>query len=194
MTSGRSSRRNAKNAEKEETWNRLNELTCFELAGFGFSQTPLGVRKYNREKKASIPRQGISDRDRFWDAGIRAPIGRRIAHASASLSWGAIAEGSQAGDILPLSDCVPFTLDAYGDLSHDSKKSEPTNKLPQTIGRFSRCARNHTALFCLAYGEEHREERLDALEIMAQPVETHPEFPTGEILMRNMGIRRHTDI
>ena len=163
-----------KEEEKEEAWNRLGEMACFALSGFGFFETSLGTGAYSREKKASILRQGITDKDRYWDAGLRVPIGNRVAHAGASLSWGTILEGSQSDDALLLLDCGPYTMDAYDAFVPDAKKLEMRGNQPLTMGRFQRCAKQHTDLFCLIYGEQNRKERMDALETTASLGETQP--------------------
>ena len=76
------------NTGKDETWTRLTEMTGFSLGGFGFFQTRLGMGTYNRERKATILRQFATDKDALWDSGLRVPIGNRIAHAAAALTWG----------------------------------------------------------------------------------------------------------
>ena len=68
-------------------------------------------------------------------------------------------------------------MDSYDAFVPDAKKLEARAKLPITLGRFQRCAKQHTTLFCLIYGEQHRKERLDALETMVSLGETQPELP-----------------
>ena len=176
-----------KDDEKEDVWNRLTEMTTFALTGFGFFKTSLGTGTYKRERKASSLRQGITDKDRFWDKGLRVPIGNRVAHASAALTWGCLAEKTAAEDALVLADCAPLTADAYDAFTPDSKKLEPRGKAPVTIDRLSRCAKQQIELFCMCFGEEHRKERVDALEIMVQLHETQPELFTVQFLNQCWG-------
>ena len=68
--------------EKEETWDKLTELSLFALSGFGFFETKLGTGTYNREKKACILRQGQTDKDWMWENGLRVPISNRIAQGA----------------------------------------------------------------------------------------------------------------
>ena len=42
---------------------------------------------YNRERKATTIRQFTTDKDPLWAGGLRVPIGHRIAHAAAALTW-----------------------------------------------------------------------------------------------------------
>ena len=55
-----------KHDEKEDTWDKLTELSLFALSGFGFFETKLGTGTYNREKKASVIRQSQTDKDWLW--------------------------------------------------------------------------------------------------------------------------------
>ena len=41
--------------DKDETWNRLNELAKFAMCGFGFFKTLVGAGTYNRERKNRQP-------------------------------------------------------------------------------------------------------------------------------------------
>ena len=56
--------------------------------GFGFFQTRLGMGTYNRERKETALRQFATDKDALWGGGLRVPVGNRIAHAAAALTWG----------------------------------------------------------------------------------------------------------
>ena len=55
--------KNDKHDEKDDTWNKVAELSLFALSGFGFFETKLGTGTYSREKKASIIRQSQTDKD-----------------------------------------------------------------------------------------------------------------------------------
>ena len=76
-----------KDADKDETRNRINELATFALCGFGFFKTLVGTGAYNRERKSTHLRQAVTERGKFWELGLRVPIGHRLADASATLSW-----------------------------------------------------------------------------------------------------------
>ena len=171
-----------KEDEKEDVWNRLTEMATFALTGFGFLTTSLGTGAYKRERKSSSLRQGITDKDRFWDSGLRVPIGNRVAHASASLSWGCLSEKTAAEDALLLSDCAPLSTDAYEVFAPDAKKLEPMGKPPVAIDRLSRCAKQQIELLRICYGQEHRKERMGALGIMSQLHGTQPELFTVSFL------------
>ena len=74
--------------EKEETWNRLNELPAFALVGFGCFSVRIGAGAYNRERKATIARQSVTDRDALWGqeseslSGIGFPNAWRHCHGA----------------------------------------------------------------------------------------------------------------
>ena len=69
-----------KDENKDEPWARLNGLATFDLCGFRQFEASLGVGVYNKERRASLLIQGLTERDRLWDSGIRVPIGNRIAY------------------------------------------------------------------------------------------------------------------
>ena len=146
-----------------------------------------GHRYIQQGEKASILRQGITDKGRFWGDGLRAPIGNRVAYAGAALAWGTILGGAQCEDTLLLQYCGPYTMDAYEASAPDAKKLEARAKLPVTLDRFQRCAKQHNILFCLIYGEQRRKERLDALETMVSLGETQPELPHVDFLCQCLG-------
>lgn len=119
---------------------------------------------------------------RFWDIGLRGPVGNRVAHAGASQTWGAILGGVHSEDKLLSQDCGLYAVDAYDAVSPYAKKLEARAKLPVKLDRFQRCAKQHTILFCLIYGEQHRRERLDALDTMVSLGETQPELAHVDFL------------
>ena len=140
-------------------------------------------RRYIQQgKKASILRQGVTDKDRYLDDGLRVTIGNRVAYAVAALAWGTIFGGAQCEETLLLQDCGPYTMDAYEAFVPDAEKLEARANLPVTLDRFQRCAKQHTISFCLIYGEQHRKERLDALETMASLGEAQPELAHVDFL------------
>ena len=171
-----------KHDEKEETWNKLTELSLFALSGFGFFETKLGTGTYNREKKARILRQGQTDKDWLWGNGLRVPISTRFAQGGSSLSWGCLSESTAQDDAILLGDCAPHTLDSYEAFATDGKKVGTHGKPPLTVDRFTRCAKQHIELFCLLYGKEHGKERMDALEIMIELHESQPDLFTTPFL------------
>ena len=93
--------------DKDEVWSRLNELTTFGLVGFGFFTCKLGIGTNNRERKATALRQSALDRDALWGNGIRVPLGNRICHGSAALTWGCLQDTNAHGDMVLLSGRHP---------------------------------------------------------------------------------------
>ena len=106
---------------KDETWARLTEMTGFSLGGFGFFKTRLVMGTYNRERKATILRQFTTDMDALRGGGLRAPIGNRIAHAAAALTWGAINTDKPGEDVLTLADFIPWTNESYDSWTADGE-------------------------------------------------------------------------
>ena len=76
------------NGYEEETCARMSEMAGFSLGGFGFFSARLGVGAYNRERKATILRQFVTEKDSLRIVGLRPPIGIRIGHDAAALTWG----------------------------------------------------------------------------------------------------------
>ena len=131
---------------KAETWTRLTEMAGSPVGCFGFCETRLRMGAYNPERKATTLRQFATDKDASWGGGLRVPIGNRIAHAAASLTWGAINTDKPGEDVLTLADCTPFTYDAYDAFTTDGKKYETRGETPQTIDAFTRAAKKQVEL------------------------------------------------
>ena len=123
-------------------------------------------------------RQFATDKDALWDGGLRVPIGNRIAHAAAALTWGAANVEKPGEDTLTLADCIPFSYEAYGRFFSRMGKYEARGKQPQTIDAFTRAAKQHVELFPLFFGREHDPERLFVITTFQRLHEAEPEvFP-----------------
>ena len=150
-------------------------MAGFSLGGFGFCKTRLGLGAYSRERNATIPRQFPTEKDALWIGGLRVPIGNRISHAAAALTWGTINADKPGDDALTLADCTPCTYEAYDAFTPDGKKNEPRGEQPQTIDLFARAAKQHVDLFALFFGREHAPGWLDVIGIFQQLHEARPE-------------------
>ena len=117
-----------KDESKDEPWTRLNELSTFALCGFGQFEASLGVGVYNKERKASLLRQGLTERDRLWDQGIRAPIGNRIAHGAATMMWGTTTSENIDDNALLVTDFMAWAQEIYEKFQPEGKKKEPRKK------------------------------------------------------------------
>ena len=73
----------------------------FLLGGFGFLQTLLGMWGYNGERNETTSLQSAAEKDALWDSGFRGPIGNRISHAEAALTWGTANADKPGGDSPP---------------------------------------------------------------------------------------------
>ena len=63
-----------KDESKDEPLTRLRELSAFALCGFGQFDAPLGIGVYNKERRASLLRQGLTERGRLRGRGVRLPV------------------------------------------------------------------------------------------------------------------------
>ena len=88
-------------------------MTGFSLGGFGFPEARLGMGAYSREHRATILRQFATDKYALWGGGVRVPIGNRISHAAASLTWGTLTPEKSSDDAIALVDFAPFSYEAY---------------------------------------------------------------------------------
>ena len=173
--------------EKEETRNRMNELTTFALAVFGFSKVHIGTGAHNRERKATATRHSVTERDALRGTGIRPPFGNRICQRSASLAWGTLGDSHVDGDLLWLSDFYPFEQTNYEAFDIFGRKMASRNKQPTTIDYFSKCAKQHIAIWCWFFGEEHKEAITSAMSTLWRLHETHPELFTIGVLVSISG-------
>ena len=101
------------NGDKEDTWARLAEMAGFPLGGFWFFGALLDVRTYNRGRKGATPRQFGAEKDARWGDGLREPIGNRVDHAAATLTWGTLTPEKPGDDCVAPEDCAQFTYEAY---------------------------------------------------------------------------------
>ena len=131
---------------KDDTWARLTEMAGFSLGGFGFFKTRLGMGTYNRERKADILRKFTTDKDALWGGGLRGPIGNRISHDAAALTWGTANTYKLGDDVLTLADCTPFAYEAYDSFTTDGKSTKlvesrhkPLMLSPAPPNNMSRC-------------------------------------------------------
>ena len=167
-----------KEDSKDEPWARLNELSTFSLCGFGQLDAKLAIGVYNKERKATLQRQGLTEGDRLWDRGIRVPIGTRLAHSSATLHWGALSSEGTSDDALLVSDFLPWAQDSYGRYQPDGKKNETRRKQALIIEKFAKAGKQHTLMFSLLYGKEHYKKRCECLLELGRLREARPELST----------------
>ena len=147
-----------KEDNKDEPWARLNELSTFALFGFGQFDAKLAIGVYNKERRSTLQRQGLAERDRLWDRGVKVPIGTRIDHSSATLHWGALSSEGASDDALLASDFIPWAQDSYGLYRPDVKKNEARRKQALSIEKFAKSGKQRTLMFSLLYGKERYKE------------------------------------
>ena len=152
-----------KGESKDEPWTRLNELDTFSLCGFGRFPAALALGMYNKERKDTLQRQGLTERDRLWDQGVRVPVGARIEHASATPQWGPLDSEGVPGDALLIGDFILWSQEAYDKYQPDVKKNEARRKKALSIDKFAKAGKQQTMMFGLLHGKEHCEEILACL-------------------------------
>ena len=171
-----------KGDSKEEPWTRLNELACFALCGFGQFNATLGIGVFNKERRSTLIRQGLTDRDRLWGGGVRVPIGNRIAHGAAALLRGTMSAENIDDNSLLVSDFIPITQEAYENFQPDGKKNEPRKKQSLIVEKWVKAAKQHTLMFCLIHGEEHGRERRERIMELEKIHEARPDIFTVDII------------
>ena len=140
----------------------------------------MAVGVYNKERKATLQRQGLTERDRLWDQGVRIPVGTRIAHAAATLQWGSLSSEGVHDETLLIGDFTPWSQEAYDKYQPDAKKNEARRKQALSIGKFAKAGRQHTLMFGLLHGKEHCEERIACILELGRLHESRPEIFTVE--------------
>ena len=186
--------RKDKEGEKDETLNRLNELTPFALCGFGFFQTRIGTWTYNKERKATTVRQAFAEKGRFWELGLREPKGNRVSTDCAALNWGSPTDGKLPDDALLLGDCAQWTQDSYDLFITDGEKLEARDKQPSGLDRFARAAKQNILIFALRYGNQNKPERSEALSAMETLRDAHPELFTAPMMVQTWEAMNFNDI
>ena len=167
---------------KDEPWTRLNELATFALCGFGQFNAVLAVGVYNKERKASLLRQGLTERDRLWDRGIRVPIGNRIAHGAATMCWGSMTSENVDDNTLLVTDFIPVLQEAYEKFQPEGKKNEIRKKQVLSIEKWVKAAKQHTMMFGLLHGLEHQKERAECILEMERVHEARPDLFSVETI------------
>lgn len=143
--------------EDKEARERLAAMTIFPLGGFGFFNTRLGMGTYNLGRKTTIPRRYDTAKDALWGAGLRAPIGNRIARDAAALTLGTLNADRPVGEFVTLGDCIPRSADTYDAFAPGGKKYEPLGKSHHTIGTSVRSFKGSKELFFVSLVRETSE-------------------------------------
>ena len=173
--------------EKEDARSRLNELTTFALVGSGLCARKVGTGTYNRERKSTVFRQDITDRDSLWGPGIRAPPRGLFSNASAALTWGCLQASNVPGYVALLSDFHPKPQESYDPFAPTGKKYGPRNKKPDIVDLFLRCDKRHIGIRCMIYGKEHRAERIHDIHTVGRLREAHADLFTIPVLVSTRG-------
>ena len=113
-----------KDESKDEPWARLNELSTFDLCGFGQFDASLGVGVYNKDRRASLLRKGLTERDRLRDRGARVPVGNQIAYGTSAMLWGTMSSENLDDNAQLVTDFTPLMQEAYVKFQSDGEKNE----------------------------------------------------------------------
>ena len=142
---------------------------------------------YNKERRASLQRQGLTDRDRLRGEGARVPIGTRIAQAAATPQWGSLSSEGISDDALLVSDFAPWSQESYDKYHPDVQKNEARRKQALIIEKFVKAGKQHTLYFGMIYGKGHCKERLDCIADLGRVRDDRPELFTVEFVAESFG-------
>ena len=118
-------------------------------------------------------------------AGLRTPIGNRIAHAAlARVGWG----GGRCILIIHVANLPPWAIAPILLQSHTHhfplmEKYETRGEQPRTIDTYERPSKQHDELFCLFHGEEGMPERLEVIEVFHRIHGEHPDVTPPHCLI-----------
>ena len=108
-------------------------------------------------------------------------INYRIAYGLATGAWGGKSVDAMHAHSLGVADWVTCAEELFDDYLPPSEfKIEGRPKQPVDMLRWAKQARNGIQVTCLTYGEEHREEREEALEHLIHLHENRPRKFTAE--------------
>ena len=137
---------------------------------------------YNKERKATLQRQGLSERDRLWDLGLRVPIGTRIAHSASTLHWGSLSSEGTSEDALLVSDVIPWSQESYERYQPDPRENEERGKQALSIEKIAKAGKQHSLMVSMIYGKGHYKERLGCLLELERLHEARPELFTVDFV------------
>ena len=126
------------------------------------------------ELQKALRRQANSLKHLLWGLKIRVPLSNRIASGMALVRWGAEDGRTGVKEAILLGDCYPLDSQSFEQFRLSGDKIEDRSKQPQTVHMFVKTARQQSRLYAAVYGEEHLNERLDAVGRLN---EIHDECP-----------------
>ena len=155
--------------------------------GFGTFNHALGRGVYGAELQKALRSQSNGLKHTLWDLKIRVPRTNRIATGMALGRWGA--EGGKYGseEAIMIGVCFPLDSQSCGQFRHIGDNLEARGEPAQTAHMFANTARQQSRLYAAIYGEEHLNERLDAVDRLNEIREEFPEFPTANVLVGTWG-------
>ena len=163
---------------------KIDEFTVVALRGFGKYKTVLGTGTYGPELEQCLRRQARSEKDKLWQEKIRFILTNRIARGASTGRFGSFeGEGGEETSIT-LADCFAVDAVKYRAGTWDGTRLEEKKSEPHTMSCFISSAKQQIKLFCLLYGEEHREERKNALKKFQKLHEEKPDLFTVAFLVK----------
>ena len=168
--------------DPERQWNKVTKYSVFAARGFGTFNPTIGRGVYGIELQKALRRQANSLKHTLWDLKIRVPITNRIASGMALINWGAEDGVHGSKDAIMLGDCYPLDSQNFESFRISGDKTEDHGKQPATVHMFVKMARQQSRLYADVYGEEHLNERLNAIDRMSDIHDECPEFSTASFL------------
>ena len=162
---------------------KLTEFLVFALRGFGCFRTELGIGAYGKDLCDTLKRQATVMKEYMYRKGIRVPLTNRIVVGLAEAAWGSeVPNGAPEGSLLAR-DFVPWDLSSFEDHVRKDDKVEGRGRPPTAMNIISRAIKQQIKIFGAVYGEEHVEERLEALSFLEDLHESYEEFFSPTFLM-----------
>ena len=110
------------------------------------------------------------------------PIPNRIATGMSLISWGAEDGQTGSNDAIMMGDCYPMDSKSSDRFRVSGEKIEEPGRLPTPVHMFAKMARKQAMLYAAVYGQDHLNERLDAIERLIGVHDECPEFSASQFL------------
>ena len=173
--------------DPERVWAKATKYTTYALRGFGAFNLSVCRRLYGLELQKSLRRQANALKHRLWKSKIRTPLNNRLIDGMALVSWGA--EDGRIGkkDAILLNDCYPLDSSAFDRFKVIGGKIEEHGRPPATMYMFRKMARQQSLLFAEVYGEEHLNDRMQAIERISDIHVDCPDFFAATFITETWG-------
>lgn len=91
---------------------------------------------------------------------------------------GFLQEEKVPGEPILLWGCHQKPQELYDSFGSTGEKYETRGKQRESLDQFIRCTKEHIGIWCLLYGQEHKEKRTQAMLTLERLREAHPDLVT----------------